>query len=274
MSVVLAGVDGSLVSRDCLRAAVVLAELLAAVPEAVYVGAAAPAELQRLAAATGVRLTCRPGEAAAALVEALGAEEVVMGVLGSSGVGDTKVPQGRTAAAVMSASDKPLLIVPPGSFPPALRRLHRVLVPLDDRRESARAVVPVLRLLAGAGLELVVVHVFDRASVPSFWDQPQHATTAWEREFLHRNLPFHLTRLRLRQGTPAAMVMQAGADEQTDLVVMGWSRDLSPGRAAILEHQLAHGRLPLLLVPVAPDAVIDLTADTPAGSTAATDGGG
>jgi nucleotide-binding universal stress UspA family protein len=274
VSVVLAGVDGSAVSRDCLRAAVVMAELLAAAPEAAYIGAAAPAELQRLAAATGVRLTCRPGEAAAALVEALGAPEVVMGVLGSSGAGDTKVPQGRTAAAVMSASDKPLLIVPPGSFPPSLRRLHRVLVPLDDRRESARAVVPVLRLLAGAGLELVVVHVFDRASVPSFWDQPQHATTAWEREFLHRNLPFHLTRLRLRQGTPAAMVVQAGADERTDLVVMGWSRDLSPGRAATLEHQLAHGLLPLLLVPVTRDAVIDVTGDAPVRTSTVAEGGG
>lgn len=274
MSIVLAGVDGSPVSRDCLRAAVVLAELLSAAPEAVHVGDAAPAELQRLAAATGVRLTSRPGEPAAALVEALAAPEVVMGVLGSSGAGDTQVPQGRTAAAVMSASDRPLLIVPPGSFPPALRRLHRVLVPLDGRRESAQAVVPVLRLLAGAGLELVVVHVFDRASVPSFWDQPQHATTAWEREFLHRNLPFHLTRLRLRQGTPASMVMQAGSDEQTDLVVMGWSRDLSPGRALTLEHQLAHGRLPLLLVPVAPEAVIDLTAAAPASTSTTADRGG
>ena len=274
MSSVLAGVDGSAVSRDCLRAAVVLAELLAAAPEAVYVGAAAPPELLRLAAATGVRLNCRPGKAGAALVEALGAPEVVMGVLGSSGAGDTKVPQGRTAAAVMSASDKPLLIVPPGSFPPAQRRLHRVLVPLDGRRESAQAVVPMLRQLAGAGLELVVVHVFDRASVPSFWDQPQHAPSAWEREFLDRNLPFHPTRLRLRQGTPAAMVMQAAADEHTDLVVMGWSRDLSPGRAVTLEQQLAHGRLPLLLVPVTPDTVIDLTAGAPERTTAVAEGGG
>ncbi len=263
MSIVLTGVDGSGVSRDCLRATVVLAELLGAAPEALYVGSAAPPELRRLAAATGVRLTTRPGGAAAELVTALGAPEVLMGVLGSSGTGGSKVPQGRTAAAVMSATDKPLLVVPPGSFPPALRTLRRVLVPLDGRRESAQAVVPVLGLLACAGLELVVVHVFDRASVPTFWDQPQHATSAWEREFLHRNLPFHLTRLRLRRGTPAAMVLQAGADEGTDLVVMAWSRDLSPGRAATLEHQLAHGRLPLLLVPVTAAEVIDITADTP-----------
>jgi hypothetical protein len=55
---------------------------------------------------------------------------------------------------------------------------------------------------------------------------------------------------------------------------MGWSRDLSPGRAATLEHQLAHGRLPLLLVPVTQDAVIDLTADAPARTSTAAEGGG
>jgi len=273
VSIVLAAVDGSAVSRDCLRAAVVLAELLAAAPEALHVSDQPSPQLQRLAAATGVRLTSRRGEPAAELVAALCAPEVVMGVLGSSGTGDTKVPQGRTAAAVMSASNTPLLIVPPGSFPPALRRLHRVLVPLDGRAASAAAVVPVLRMLSDAGLELVVVHVFDRATVPSFWDQPQHATAAWEREFLHRNLPFHTARLRLRHGTPAAMVMQAGSEEQTDLVVMGWSRDLSPGRALTLEHQLAHGRLPLLLVPVAPDAVIDLTAPATATAQSPAQGG-
>jgi hypothetical protein len=171
----------------------------------------------------------------------------------------------------MSGTDKPLLIVPPGSFPAERRRLTRVLVPLDGRPESAEAVGPILAMLVAARLELVVVHVFDRASVPNFWDQPQHAVSAWEREFLHRNLPAHRSRLRLCLGTPADMVVLAGEEERTDLVVMAWSRDLSPRRASTLQNQLAHGGLPLLLVPLPRPRVIDLSEGADAG--VATKGG-
>ena len=251
MSIVLAGVDGSAVSRDCLRAAVVLAELLAAAPEAVYVGAAAPPELLRLAAATGVRLNCRPGRAGAALVEALGAPEVAMGVLGSSGAGDTKVPQGRTAAAVMSASDKPLLIVPPGSFPPAQRRLHRVLVPLDGRRESAQAVVPVLRQLAGAGLELVVVHVDDEDSIPSFSDAIAHETEGYAREFLMRYCPgAPNASLELRLGVPTDEILGVVGQVAPQLLAIGWPQSPGPARGMVARDLLNRSPIPLLLLSV------------------------
>ena len=264
MTRVLAAVDDSPVSGEVLRDAVVLAELLGARAEALYVGGAPAHDLQCLADATGVRLTCRDGLAAVELSEVLREPDVVLGVVGTSGAGETKAAQGHTAASVMSGADKPLLVVPPGSFPPRRRHLKRALVPLDGRQESSDAVEAVLRLLGEAGVDIVVVHVFDQATVPNFWDQPQHAAPAWEHEFLHRNLPLQRTRLHLRQGQAASEVVQTAHDEGADLVVVGWSQDLSAGHARTLEDLLSTGGLPVLLVPavartmVAAD-VVDLT---------------
>jgi nucleotide-binding universal stress UspA family protein len=256
MTRVLAAVDGSPVSIEVLRAAVVLADMLGAQAEALYVGGTPAHDLQRLAAATGVRLTHRDGSATQVLPRVLGEPDVLMGVVGTSGSGSTKVAQGRTAASVMSGANKPLLVVPPGSFPPRRRHLHRALVPLDGCPESADAVEPVLRLLGEAGVDLVVVHVFDQATVPSFWDQPQHAAPAWEREFLHRNLPFQRARLHVCQGQAAGKVVQTAYDERTDLVVVGWSQDLSAGHARTVQDLLATGGLPVLLVPAAARTVV------------------
>ena len=259
MSRVLAAVDGSPVSVEVLRGGVVLADLLGARVEALYVGGEPAPDLQRLAAATGVRLTHRDGLAAQLLPRALREPDVVLGVVGTSGSGGTTVPAGQTAVAVMCASEKALLVVPPGSFPPQRRQLHRALVPLDGRPESAKAVEPVLRLLGEAGIDLVVVHVFDQATVPSFWDQPSHAAPSWEREFLHRNLPMQRTRLNLCQGDAADKLVQTANDEGADILVMGWSQDLSSGHARTLQELLATGGLPVLLLPVPNGAVVDLT---------------
>ena len=282
MTRVVAAVDGSPVSGEVLRAAVVLAELLGAQAEALYVGGAPAHDLQCMADATGVRLTCRDGLAAVELSEVLREPDVVLGVVGTSGVGETKSAEGHTAASMMSGADKPLLVVPPGSFPPRRRHIHRALVPLDGRQESADAVEAVLRLLGEVGVDIVVVHVFDQAPVPSFRDQPQHAAPVWERAFLHRNLPFQRARLHLRQGKAASEIVQTAHDEGPDLVVVGWSQDLSAGHARTLQDLLSTCGLPVLLLPavartmVAADVVagpvIDLTQVSPAASRAGSGG--
>lgn len=255
---VLAAVDGSPVSIEVLRGAVVLADLLGARAVALYVGDP-PRDLQGLAAAIGVRLTCRRGSAAKTVASVLSEPDVVLGVIGTRGAGGTKRAQGRTAAAVMSASDKPLLAVPPGSFPPHRRHLHRALVPLDGRSESASTVEPVLRLLSQAGVDLVVVHVFDRAALPSVRDEPRDTDILWEQEFLDRNLPFLRPRLRRCEGQASTEVVQAAIDEKADLVVVGWSQDLAAGHARTLQGLLAAGGRPVLMLPLADGTIIDLT---------------
>ncbi len=259
---VLAAVDGSAVSIEVLRGAVVLADLIGARAEALYAGGPPPRDLQGLAAATGVRLISRPGAAGRAVSRALCEADVVLGVIGTRGTGNSQDAQGRTAAAVMSGADKPLLVVPPGSFPPDRRHLHCALVPLDGRPESAETVEPVLRLLSEAGVDLVVVHVFDQATVPSIWAEPQYAAPAWEREFLHRNLPCLHPRLRRCQGPAGSQLVQTAIDEAADLVVVGWSQDLSAGHARTMQGLLASGGRPVLLLPLADRDIIDLTATT------------
>jgi len=262
MTRVLAAVDGSPVSIEVLRGAVVLAELFGAEAVALYVGDPPPHDLQRLAAATGVRLTYRVGSAAKTVSSVLSGPDVVLGVIGTRGTGRTKDAQGRVAAAVMCGADKPLLVVPPGSFPPQRRRLHCALVPLDGRPESAETVEPVLRLLTEAGVDLVVVHVFDQAMVPSIWDEPRYTAPAWEHEFLARNLPFLHTRLRRCAGPTGSQVVQTAIDEKADLVVVGWSQDLSAGHARTLQGLLASGGRSVLLLPLADRDIIDLTPTT------------
>lgn len=259
MTRVLAAVDGSPVSIEVLRGAVVLADLLGAHAEALYVGGPPSHDLQQLAAATGVRLTYRAGSAAQTVSRVLREPDVVLGVVGTRGTGSTEAAQGRIAAAVMSGADKPLLVVPPGSLPPHRRHLHRALVPLDGRPESAESVEPALRLLGEVGVDLVVVHVFDQATIPSVWDEPGHPAPAWEREFLERNVPFLHTRLRRCQGPAGSQVVQTAIDEKADLVVVGWSQDLSAGHARTLQGLLADGGRPVLLLPVADPAIVDLT---------------
>ncbi len=263
MTRVLAGVDGSPVSVDVLRGAVVMADLLGAQAEALHVGPGPLPELQRLAAATGVRLAEREGTAERVLAAVLREHDVVLGVVGTSGGGRAEVPVGHTATAVMTGSVRPLLVVPPGSFPPHRRHVQHALVPLDGRPASAEAVEPMLRLLGEAGVDMLVVHVFDDATVPTFWDQPQHAVPAWEREFLHRNLPMLRTRLRLCQGEPAAQLVRTASEQGIDLVVVGWSQDLSPGHARTMQQLLKAGGVSLLLLPT-DGSVIDLTEGFPA----------
>ena len=60
-----------------------------------------------------------------------------------------------------------MVLVPPGA---KVRRpaIRRVLLPLDGTPESAVAVADTMGLLACAGVDLIVLHVFDAATVPRF----------------------------------------------------------------------------------------------------------
>lgn len=259
MTRALAAVDGSTMSVEVLRGAVVLADLLAAEAEGMYVGGTPSHDLRRLAASTGVRLTSREGPVEQVLSRALREPDVALGVLGTRGSGETTATLGRTAAALMSGADKPLLVVPPGSFPPERRHLHRALVPLDGRLESADSVEPMLRLLGSAGVDLVVVHVVDQLPVPCTRNERGRAASEWERDFLDRNLPFLHPRLRRCQGPPSGQVVQTAIDEQADIVVVGWSQDLAPGHARTLKGLLTGAARPVLLLPVTDGDVVDLT---------------
>jgi hypothetical protein len=62
-----------------------------------------------------------------------------------------------------------------------------VLVRLDGTPDAARAVEQAMRWLAGSGVAILSLHVFDTATVSRLWDRPEHHHAAWSREFLARN---------------------------------------------------------------------------------------
>ncbi len=149
---------------------------------------------------------------------------------------------------VMARAGKPAVLVPPGADPPAA--IDRVLLPLDGTSESSAAVARAVDLLAGAGVDLVVLHVFDAATVPRFWDQPAHAAPAFAAEFLARHVAAPGARLELRAGSPAEHVVDVAVAERADLITLGWSQHLGAGRARTVRRCVQDSTVPVMLIPL------------------------
>jgi nucleotide-binding universal stress UspA family protein len=143
----------------------------------------------------------------------------------------------------------PILAVPSPVTHCAVEGPPRILVALDGPRGSAPAVVDAIGLFA-RGADVVVLHVFDEETAPRFWDQPAHAENSWGEEFLTRHGRHRDSRLELRSGSPRDEVLDAARAERADVIVLGCSGDLSPGRARLVRHVLHHAEVPVLLVHV------------------------
>ena len=151
---------------------------------------------------------------------------------------------------VLQRAQKPVVLVPAASRP-GPKKISRVLIPLDGTLESAAAVAETIRLLAGAAVDLVVLHVFDVTTVPEYWDQPAHAEQAWQEEFLARYCDQPGVRLQQRSGGPGEHVLDVAATEQVDLIVLGWSRQVPEARAQTLHQTLRDAHVPVLVLPIA-----------------------
>lgn len=146
----------------------------------------------------------------------------------------------------------PIVLVPPTTVAEQYG-IERVLVPLDGTEESSYAVAESVRLFCAAGIEIVVLHVFDSTTVPAHWDQAAHARDSWETEFLARFCTPYFPGLRqkvtLRSGVAGDNIVDVAAEE-ADLIVLGWSQRLEPGRAQIVRNAVATATVPVMLVPV------------------------
>lgn len=187
-----------------------------------------------------------PSRAAAEVLSAL-ADRRVRGCVLAAGT-----PPDALSWQVVASSDKPVVVIPPGARLPR-PQITRVLLPLDGCSESALAIARIARLLDRAGVELVVLHVFDAATVPGFWDQSAHAYRAWTAEFLSRCPVPAGTRLQVRNGRPGSHVVSAAQTEQADIIALGWSRCIDPGRAATVRESVLGASVPVLLLPIVPD---------------------
>ena len=250
MKKVLAALDNSPAGKSVIASARALAALLQAQLEAVHVETDGHRTVRDLTEAAGIPLLTTTGPVVERLVEAGEAGDVVALAIGARGTHASSKSLGGTAAAVAVALCKPVLVVPPDGDPsPTFRR---VLVPLEGSLSTSLAPRSLFELAAEARIGVVALHIHDEDSIPAFTDQPQHEMAAWTREFVERYCPWGIgtVQLETRIGRIGELVPQVAEECRCDLIALGWSRQLAPGRAPVVRETLERSHLPVLLVPV------------------------
>jgi nucleotide-binding universal stress UspA family protein len=250
MRQVLAALDRSLAAQPVLAAAHALAALLSAEVTALHVrvdGADVP---RRLAAQAGVPLRVVNGDVAQKIVEAAEAGDVAALVIGARGIPADPQRLGATAVAVTTTVPKPVVVVPPQAD--AHATYTRVLVPLEGSAATSLAPRSLIELAESAGLDVVVLHVLELKTMPAFTDQPQHEHAVWANEFLARHCPWRAgaDRLEMRLGRSEDLVPLVAREFECDLVVLGWSQELTPGHARVVRATLERSSMPVALLPV------------------------
>lgn len=176
-------------------------------------------------------------------LEALAEDSVALGVLAAEQSASAVCWQ------VISQASKPVVLVPP-RVRVARAAIGRVLVPLDGTPESSAAISGTVSQLARAGVDIVVLHVFDAATAPRFWDQAAYAPRDWAEEFLSRHVSAQNARLEIRTGTPGEQVVDVAEAENADLIALGWSQQLDENRARTVRRSVLESAVPVLLVPL------------------------
>ena len=250
MRKVIAALDNSLAAGPVLATALELSKVLDAEIEALHVPVNGDRVARNAAAAAGVTLQTPSGPVLDRLIEAGEAGDVAALVLGARGSPLERRPLGGTALAVATSLAKPLVVVPPNAARPG--RLSRVLVPLEGRRTPAHTPRVIVELAQGTELDVIVLTVLEQETLPLFTDQPQHEHPARMEEFLRRHCPWGIGRIRLevRVGRSDELVPLVAEEIDVDIIALGWSQELEPGRAPVVRATLARGRIPVMLVPV------------------------
>lgn len=251
MTRVFAAIDTSPCARAVLQTARSVAELFEGTVTALHVSENGSDAALQVAHEAGVELRETTGSPVEAIVAAAQDPDAAAVVLGARGMHGGPRPAGHAALEVITRVSKPVVVVPPGGTAGA--RIARVLTPLEGTKESSEAIADTIALAHRRDLEILVLHVHAPDEVPPFQDQPHHAIPAWEREFAARfvSIPHAHVEIIQRVGSAADRVVAAAGDTEADLIALGWSQDLSPGRAEVVRETLAHSAIPVLLVPTA-----------------------
>ncbi|MGO9341544.1 MAG: universal stress protein [Acidimicrobiales bacterium] len=187
------------------------------------------------------------GDPVEGLASAAQESDVVAIILGAHTTSVHQQAPGHLAMALADRTDKPVLVVPPGVLVPD--RLRTVVLAMEGTPAKARALQRSVAISARAGLEIVVVHVEDEESIPSFSDQIQHETEAYAQEFFARHLiGAPQMRLELRVGDPATEVLSAAEAADAELIAVGWPQD--PSRGDVARRIVALSAVPVLMVPI------------------------
>jgi nucleotide-binding universal stress UspA family protein len=250
MSKVIAAIDHSNTSEPVVIMAHAVAEALAASVEVLHVVEGDDESAHPVTLVAGPSVRHLSGDPVEVLPLVADEEDVVALVIGARAHTGGRRPAGHVAMALARVTDKPVVVVPPGSHPP--EHLRTVVVAMEGTPGKARALQRSIEISSRAGLDIVVVHVHDEDSVPSFSDQVQHETEAYAKEFFSRHLiGAPQMRLELRLGIPANEVLAAVESAQAELVAVGWPRSQDPRRGAVAREILDRSPVAVLLVAIA-----------------------
>jgi nucleotide-binding universal stress UspA family protein len=248
MSTVVAFVDDSEAAQPVLRAALAVAPIFGATVDAVHVREGARSTATLAAAHRDVPLRIVEGEVTEVLLaEAGGADRVAL-VVGTSG---GHLRRGRSAGSRACAlADRvpiPVLAVPPDAAVP--ERFERVLVAMKGTPRNAKHLRRAVETAVGADLEVVVVHVDDERTIPSFSDHAQYDVEAYAQEFLERYTPgLTVARLELRIGDPVEQILATAAASGVDVIAAGFASGREDEPPGVVDALLERSPIPVLLV--------------------------
>jgi nucleotide-binding universal stress UspA family protein len=248
MTLVLAAIDEDQVMRQVLSAGAALAAVYGAELRAVHVRATA-GEACGIGRAIEAPVEVLTGDVVEQLVAAIAGDDVIAAAIGARRDRLDRRPAGSVALEVAQRVDKAVAVVPPDT--PILRpgQPLRLLAPLDGTELSSLAVRALLRRVAAADVEVVVLHVFGPATAPPFLDRPEHDLPVWAEEFRARHDVGAAGATEWRRGSPGEAIAEAARAPDIDGVVMGWAQDLREGHAAAVRAVLCRGGVPVVLVP-------------------------
>jgi nucleotide-binding universal stress UspA family protein len=250
MTSVIAALDNSLAARPVIATALALGRLLDAEPELIHVAVDGDRIARSAAEAAGLPLETVPGAVVEQLLERGRADGVAAMVVGARATPGGRKPLGSTALAIATTLQKPVVIVPPHARP--RETLRRILVPLEGDVSATLLPRAIFELGCEAKLEVIVLHVLEETTLPTFTDQPQHESQEWAREFLKRYSPWGIdqVRLELRVGNSEELIPLVADQTDVDLIALGWAQELAPDRARVVRATLARSNTPVMLVPV------------------------
>ena len=253
MRTILAAIDSSASRRPVINLATSMAKTLNACPEAFHVcegGLQASFTAENLGAA--YRLA--EGDPLSQIVGRAAESDVVAVVVGAGGHPKTRI-LGHLARQIADLTEKPVLVVPRDAQP--RDRIRRVVIAMEGTPAKARNLKVVFDLASPVDVDLVVIHVDDESTIPSFSDQVAHETEAYAHEFLARYLPRGpKPRLELRVGAPADEIIDLTEGFGADLLAVGWPQMAAGDHGATAREILERSHVPVLLVALAPNEML------------------
>jgi nucleotide-binding universal stress UspA family protein len=251
MRTVIAAIDDSAAAQPVLATALAVAPLLDATVEALHVSADHDGgrTADAAAGAVGVPLRRAVGDPLEQITQQVEDDAVEALVVGARAWPAGRRPAGHLALEIADNIVKPVIMVPPEA---ELRvPFRRVLIAMKGTPRTARDLFRTIQVATQADLELVVVHVDDQQSIPSFSDQVQYDTQAYAKEFLARYCPGAPdARLVLRVGQPVDEILATADETVPDMLAVGWPRHDRERRGEVAREILNRSHIPVLLVAV------------------------